>query len=243
MRHVAPGHAGGERVDGTETTTIIRPRMKATTSPPLAPIQRETLHDQVYERVRGALMSAALAPGEVVTIRSLAATLGTSTMPVRDALKRLVAERVLEMLPNRSVRVPLMTLNRMVGLYDIRRTLEGLATERAAELLTRGDLRALERISREMIDAITRQRVDVYLSSHYRFYFTIYKAYSQELVYIIEGLWLQAGPYFQLYFNESGCIKAGPDHLSRLVSALRARDAVAARDLVERDIDEASEYF
>lgn len=88
-------------------------------------------------------MSAALAPGEVVTIRSLAATLGTSTMPVRDALKRPVAERVLEMLPNRSVRVPPMTLARMMELYDIRRPLEGLATERATARLSSRDLRAL----------------------------------------------------------------------------------------------------
>ena len=213
------------------------------TLPQLVPIKRETLHDQVYERVRGALMSGALTPGEVVTIRSLAATLGTSTMPVRDALKRLTAERVLEMLPNRSVRVPLMTLSRMMDLYDIRRSLEGLATERATAILTGGDLTALEHISLEMIDAITRQQVDVYLSSHYHFYFTIYNAYSQTLVSIIEGLWLQAGPYFHLYFKESGLINAAPDHLSRLVSALRARDGVASRDLVESDIGEAREYF
>lgn len=61
-----------------------------------------------------------------------------------------------------------------------------------------------------MVDAIAKQRVEIYLSSHYRFYFTIYKAYSQVLVSIIEGLWLQAGPYFRQYFEESGRIEGTP---------------------------------
>lgn len=188
-------------------------------------------------------MSGALAPGAIVTIRSLAAALGTSAMPVRDTLKRLVAERVLEMLPNRSVRVPPMTLARMMELYDIRQPLEGLATEKATALLSNGDLRAIERIGGEMVDAIARQRVGVYLSSHYRFYFTIYRAYNQVLVSIIEGLWLQAGPFFRLYFEESGLIGSAPEYLAQVVAALSARDAAAARDLVERDIGEARRYF
>jgi len=75
----------------------------------ISKLEREMLHDPAYLEVKKAIMSGAIRPGATITIRAMAAALGTSPMPVRESLSCLVAERALVMLPTRSVTVPLMT--------------------------------------------------------------------------------------------------------------------------------------
>ena len=64
------------------------------------------LSDDAYERLRSAIRDGAFAPGERIKLRELADAFDMSVTPVRDGLARLVAERVLEALPNRAVCVP-----------------------------------------------------------------------------------------------------------------------------------------
>src|SRR5689334_12044490 len=92
----------------------------------LSKLARETLHDRVYDEVKKAIMGAEIEAGEPMTIRALATELGTSVMPVREALRRLVAERALELLPNRSVMLPVMTPERFEEIARIRIALEGM---------------------------------------------------------------------------------------------------------------------
>jgi DNA-binding GntR family transcriptional regulator len=91
----------------------------------ISKLERETLHDRAYLEVKKAIMSGAIRPGATITIRAMAAALGTSPMPVREALSRRVAERALVMLPTRSVTVPLMTAEQFDAARIIR---EFLAT-------------------------------------------------------------------------------------------------------------------
>ena len=68
--------------------------------------EKSTLQAHAYAQLREAIMLGKLAPGQPMTIRSLAAALGTSHIPVREALMRLAAERAIAILPNGSVSVP-----------------------------------------------------------------------------------------------------------------------------------------
>ena len=85
---------------------------------PLSPVGRETLQDRVYAELRRSLMHGMFDAGAVLRIQDVAAKLDTSTMPVREALGRLVSEQALEALPNRSVRVPVITRERLDDLED-----------------------------------------------------------------------------------------------------------------------------
>jgi DNA-binding GntR family transcriptional regulator len=69
----------------------------------ISKLERERLHDRAYLEVKKAIMCGAIRPGATITIRAMAAALGTSPMPVREALSRLVAERALVMLPTRYI--------------------------------------------------------------------------------------------------------------------------------------------
>src|SRR3977135_4649241 len=92
-----------------------------------------SLRHQVYDSLREALTAGRFLPGQKLTFRFVAGALGVSLTPVREALRRLVAEGAFEMQPNRSVRVPLMTRAKILELRDIRIALEGLAAKQAAK--------------------------------------------------------------------------------------------------------------
>ncbi len=202
-----------------------------------------SLRQQVYESLREALTMGRFAPGQKVTFRYVAGVLDVSLTPVREALRRLVAEGAFEMNPNRSVRVPLMTRDKVLELRDIRMELEGLASGKAALVATRSQIADIRRAAREIIvarnrgDSVTdRQKVR-------EFHFAVYAAANQPtLLRLIESLWLQTGPYMNLLYPEFVSSSRGPAGRQRLIEALQARNASVARREMADDIRRALSY-
>ena len=215
--------------------------MTGTTPSPDAP--DTSLRQQVYASLREALTMGRFAPGQKVTFRYVAGVLGVSLTPVREALRRLVAEGAFEMNPNRSVRVPLMTRDKVLELRDIRMELEGLAAAKAALAASRSEIADIRRVAREIMvarkrgdNATDRQRVR-------EFHFAVYSAAAQPtLLRLIEGLWLQTGPYMNLLYPDFISSSRGPAGRQRLIEALQAGDAGAARKEMENDIRRTLSY-
>jgi DNA-binding GntR family transcriptional regulator len=202
-------------------------------------IDRQSLHDRVYHEVREAISSGRIAPSTPITIRGLADALGTSPMPVRDAIRRLAAEGVLESLPNRTVTVPRLTAARFREIRDIRIALEGMATEAAADAISACDLALLEDLHRRMRNLRSHDRTE-YLPLNRRFHFTIYQASGMvTVVSIVDPLWLRIGPLLHSV-TKHGLNKA-QDHHDDALEALRAGDGPAARCAIESDISEAAD--
>jgi DNA-binding GntR family transcriptional regulator len=199
-----------------------------------------SLRTQVYDSLRDSLTSGKFVPGQKLTLRFLAKVLDVSLMPVREALRRLVAEGAFEMRPNRSVRVPLMTRAKILELRDIRLAVEGLAVEKAAALATKEQIAQVRRIALEIVaardagDSVTdRKKIREY-------HFALYAIAEQPtLLRMIEGLWLQTGPYMNLLYPKFISSSRGPEDRARLLRALQAHDAAAARREIERDIGDA----
>lgn len=85
----------------------------------------ENLQERLYQRLREDLLAGRFQPGERLKIRDLANQWGTSPMPVRAALQRLVAEGALEGEAQRSLRVPLMTRERFLQILQVRLSSKG----------------------------------------------------------------------------------------------------------------------
>jgi DNA-binding GntR family transcriptional regulator len=202
-----------------------------------------SLRSQVYDTLREALTAGRFAPGQKLSFRFIAAGLGVSLTPVREAIRRLVAEGGFEMRPNRSVRVPLMTREKVFELRDIRMAVEGLAAEKAAARATREQASRLRRIADELQAARNRGDTAADRAKIREFHFALYAIAAQPaLLRVIEGLWLQTGPYMNLLYPEFVASPRGPERRLRIVKALRAHDAVAARREIEVDIREALTY-
>src|SRR3990167_732221 len=182
----------------------------------------DNLQEQLYQNIRAALLSGRFQPGERLKIRDLAAEWGTSPMPVRAALQRLVAEGALEGEPQRSVRVPAMTRERYQQLLPVRISLEGLAVELCTA---------------RMESALERRDVQAYLRENSQFHLSLYQACGNPvLLRLIESLWLQVGPFFNRLFTAADLSLRLNDFHEDVFRALRAGDGKAARAAIEQDL-------
>jgi DNA-binding GntR family transcriptional regulator len=202
-----------------------------------------TLHDDIYAVLRRDLVSGGLVPGQRVSIRTLADRFGTSLVPVRDALKRLVAEHALLMLPNRTVCVPRMTRERFQELLQARLVLETMLTRRAAEQIDHKEIARLEEINDGMRDAVKTGDVKRYLAANHNFHFGLYSAAGSEVVLpIVEMLWVQAGPFLNAVFTDQGTRNAGGSH-AEVLKALRRRDPAGAAAAINSDLANAADLI
>lgn len=206
----------------------------------------DILRDQVYANIRKSLMMGHYVPGQKLVIRQLADSYGTSLTPVRECLRRLVAEGVLEGEAKRSVRVPRMTGAKIRELRDIRVAVEGLAVARAAARVTPHEVARFRIVATELAEARNRGDIAFDVAKLGEFQLGVYRASAMpHLIRIIESLWLQTGPYLKLLFPEyirSAVARRG-DWRSRLCAALLAHDEEAARREIEADVGEALDYL
>lgn len=215
----------------------------------LAPLESPTLGLRVYRGLRDYLMAGQLQPGQKLTLRELAAALDVSPMPVREAVRRLATEGALETLPNRRIRVPVMTQGRFREVLRVRLALEGIATEEAARRIRTVDIDRMEALNVEFTREMGRRQADGVrlFRINKDLHFLLYEAAAMPvLLATIEGLWLQIGPLLHLSLRTRANSKGrnpSPDWHKRLIRGLRRRDAKAARRALEGDLTSAADQI
>lgn len=210
--------------------------------PKMRQVSRDTLQDQVYRQLREALMSGRFQPGQKLTIRGLATALGSSPMPVREALQRLSAENAFEVTDTSRLRVRLMTVERLREIRDARIALEGLLAEKAVLTLSDADLTEICDIYDQMQGAVEQLDVQRYLWTNFAFHRRIYTVAKAELTMAaVENFWLHMGPCFSLVAPERSHLERSMEAHTRIVEALTARDGAAARAAVTDDIMQAAD--
>lgn len=196
---------------------------------------RGNVQDKVLAGLQYGLMSGLLVPGQVVSLRKLAASFGTSAMPVRESLSRLVAANALEELPNRSVRVPRLGTQSLEELFSLRVRVEGMAARIAASKITDQGLQTLHGINASVREAHDSGAMSEVLKANQRFHFTLYQMTSSSILLpIIEGLWLRSGPTMYFSLSTPGLWDSS-SHTDILV-ALERHDPDAAEVAMGRDI-------
>lgn len=213
------------------------------------PVIDPTLGAQVLAQLRSQLITGLLAPGDRLSLRTLALQQGVSMQPVRDAVSRLVAERALEVTPKRAVQVPLMSAPQFRELTTIRLTVEGLAAEHAARQHGGAERAALRRHAAAFGRECRRRTpdIDAAIVANANLHFAVYRAAGMPaLTAIIEGLWLRIGPVLNLD------LRAGAGRLasgiaarchSSMVAAIERGDAPAARDALREDIGSTADFI
>ena len=198
----------------------------------------ETVGEYVHRRLRRGIIVGRFPPGTAVTIRGLAALLGTSPMPVREAMRRLAAEGALDQLENGRARVPLMTDARFASLMETRILLETAAARRALPCITPARLTELRRLDRAMWDIFGRGDIDGTIEANMAFHRCLYGyAPDDVLTPLIDSVWLQIGPYMRAAMQGSREHYRTDRHTEAL-SAIEAGDAAALVRAIGADIRE-----
>lgn len=207
-------------------------------SPVLEPVPRyDTLADRAYEQLKHALMAGSFQPGQKLTIRKLAASLGVSTTPARDALSRLISEGVLESDANRNVFAPRLDPAKLQELYFVRLALEGPAAELGAARMSPAQVDDLEQVQTALIAALDRKDYARALRENERFHFSIYAAAgNRTLLDAIQQVWLKLGPTLNFLYPAYNHSRRGVSHHVEVIDALRRGDAKAVRAGIERSL-------
>lgn len=196
----------------------------------------ETLDQRVYRELADMILDGEIAPGQWVTIQSLAKGFGVSATPVREALKRLTEANALQVVSGRSIGIPPLNIERLTDLRNVRIEVEGVATLWAAERVSPKMLSSIESKLTQMDSAIAAEDVKEYLRANRAFHFEIYRgAGSPTVLSLIEILWLQISPYFNLLRKSGGFTSSNRLH-ETIVQAFRSKDAVAAQEAMRADI-------
>ncbi len=204
----------------------------------------ETLTVQTYRRLRHALMTGTMAPGEKVTGRRIASALDVSLTPAREAISRLVAEGGLEPGANRAALVPRLTKVKYQEIFTVRLLLEGLAAETAIDNLNAERLVELEKVQQEMEEAVDREDLVTSLQKNADFHFGIYRAANLPTVFsFIDSLWLQVGPTLSLLAPRYQRSRQGLRNHFDALEAIRECNGKHLRQAIEKDLKDGADYL
>jgi len=214
--------------------------MPADQSSPTLPVRRAAriarprpLHEAVVDRLRDMIVEGQLAPGSRLNDIVLADTLGVSRTPVREALKLLASESLVELLPGRGARVSQQTPEGIEELFEVISGLERLAAELAAMRMTSRDLERLQKLHDKMAGHFQAGERHDYFALNHRIHMAIVAAAKNEtLTATHAGLMLRArwGRYTALASAERWA-EAMEEHTD-LMAALAARDPAHAGEIL-----------
>jgi len=211
--------------------------------PTFEKLERDPMHERVYRALRTAIFTASFKPGQKLTVRAISDAFEVSTMPVRAALTRLVAEKVVVAQANGTVIIPLLTRAMFEELVGLRILLEGVAAQRAAGLITPAELEEVETQAQVISAATQNNDAKAYLEGNFRLKFAVFRAArSPALEDLIERVWLQVSPFMSFYIEDVGG-QADTDRHHQLVDALRRGDGEAARVAMQSDILGGAEFI
>jgi DNA-binding GntR family transcriptional regulator len=196
-----------------------------------------TAHQYVRDALRRAILTGNLPPGTHLVQGQLAAELEVSTTPVREALRDLASEGLVEFDPHRGAIVHELDLQELLEIYDIRKVLEPLAFRRAVQIISEEELKVIEIIERQMSD--TTDAVE-WTDLNWQFHHLLeLGSSSTRLRTFLQNVQDASSLYVaHSVMSSPERMKRGNEQHSGLLDAVRRRDVELACNLLVQHLDE-----
>lgn len=120
------------------------------------------LHEQTYQNLKTMIVEGAITPGSKLNERALAETLSVSRTPIREAIRRLAAAGLVELINNRGAIVPKLNKEDVLNAFELMAELEGFSGELAAKRITKEALSEIEALHYEMLACYSRKDLSGY---------------------------------------------------------------------------------
>lgn len=201
-------------------------------------VPRQVLHQQVAVRLRQRIVEGAIAPGAKLNERELAEQLQVSRTPLREAIKMLAAEGLVELLPNRGAVAAQLSPQDVADTFEVIAGLEEQSGALAAERIADAELAEIRALHYEMLAAYTRRDLSTYYRLNAQIHDRINAAARNPVLtrtYRQVNARLQA-LRFRSNFDERKWQRAVAEH-DAMVERLAARDAAGMRALMRRHLE------
>ncbi|WP_219838313.1 GntR family transcriptional regulator [Paenibacillus sp. R14(2021)] len=185
-------------------------------------IEVSSVNYEVYDRLRQRIALGIIPPGKKISIRTLAESFGVSTMPVREALRKLQAEGFITF-ERRSVTVNELSAEEVQQVFTIRLRLEQLAAEWSLERATPDDIGVLE----DVLETMANPKIDVkeWRMLNKLFHLRFYQCSgSSHLLELIKNVWDKVEPYMTIYSSTVEDFQEAQVQHSEMLAIIRQRD-------------------
>jgi DNA-binding GntR family transcriptional regulator len=187
------------------------------------------IRQQVTDGIREAILEMRLLPGDRLIERELVEWSGVSRATVREAIRELAAENLVEIVPQRGAVVASPSLKEAEEIYEIRAYLEGLAGRSCAENATPAQIRALRKAFETFRRAANGSGNTPMLQLKTRIYDALFDGSDNSTVQaILSRLQARITALRSISMGQPGRLKATVDELRRIVEAIEAKDPAAA---------------
>lgn len=206
-------------------------------------VQTVTLADRALHAIQQQIVAGELAPGSKLNEGELAAAHGISRGPLREAIRRLEARRLVEVVPNSGARVVCLTHQQLLAVYETREALEGMACRLAAQHIDAAEVVALHRLLDEHERQLPDDGTARYLQDEgdFDFHYRIARASRNEILasMLCDDLYHLVRMYRRRTPGDDGRARRAFDEHRRIVDALGAGDAELAELLMRRHVSAA----
>lgn len=205
-------------------------------------VARRTVQQEVVEKLRHAILSGVFQPGSRLVESQLCGSLGVSRPSLREALRSLQAERLIEIVPNRGPQIPVLSWRDAEEIYEVRELLEGEAAARCADNISEADLEALLERLEAFRRACRRNDPVERINTASDFYAIILRNCGNKIIEQVEGGLLARVNFLRarsMSLPERG--KSSYDEMNAIYLAIRNRDARKAREAARRHVVRARE--
>jgi len=211
--------------------------------PKVQKLSRSLAREEVYERLRNWIVEGVLKPGETVRDMELAQSLGVSRTPVREALRRLEDEGLIETAKHKWTRVALLDPRQADELYGIIQRLEAYALELAQPKLTQADFSFLEAANARLSQAIERHDAKAALEADNAFHQVwIDRSGNRELAQILADLKVKLRRLELAHFDSKDAMESVKEH-QVIIQYLRLGKGAKAREAIESNWEGATDRF
>lgn len=201
-------------------------------------IPRPVLHQEVATRLRQRIVEGLIAPGSKLNERELAEQLNVSRTPLREAIRALAAEGLVELLPNRGAVATQLSAQDVADTFEVIAGLEGQSGELAAQRITDTELAEIRALHYEMLAAFTRRDLSTYYRLNAQIHTRINAAARNP---VLTRTWATVNARLQALrfrsnFDEAKWQRAVDEH-ERMVALLAARDGDGLRRLLVQHLE------
>jgi DNA-binding GntR family transcriptional regulator len=205
-------------------------------------VNRRTVQQEVVEKLREAILIGVFRPGDRLVEANLCASLGVSRQSLREGLRILQAEHLVEIVPNRGPQIPVLSWEAAEEIYDVRALLEGEAAARCVSLIVEDDLRSLWE-SLERFRTAVKEKAQLDQVRHTaEFYAVILRCCGNKTIeQIISGLFARINFLRSRSMSLPGRTKNSLNEMTAIFFAIKARDVKAARKAAQLHVSNAKE--
>lgn len=196
------------------------------------------LREIVFEYLRNSILNGELEPGERLMELQLAEQLGVSRTPVREAIRKLELEGLVEMIPRKGAYVADMSIKDILDVLEVRMFLEGLAAYLAAERMSDDEIDKLKEILKKFEAGIVNMGKEDMIELDNKFHdMIIAGSRNNKLLQIVQGLQEQFQRFRVIYFNEYNEHQDLIKYHKAIVESIDNRDSKKAQEYAQTHVE------